>query len=477
MALETLGHIRLIRKLGEGARGEVYLARLRDNADGEVVAIKVFKPHVDPLSISAEIEALSRAEGPHTLELIDLTTTPPGDHALILQRLSRGSLARLMRERLWFAGGEAITILAPLALALSRMHRSGAVHAGIRAEAVMFDAAGTPVLGCFGRAVPISQGLPPAALSEQPGVALDVGSFAALARAVLARVDEPALRAVSDFAHPGPALESHDWLERLSDRLFDAGEASAVDFSPLADAAPSSTDVGLPARFPTTLPTGESLALGAVVLKPEPPLGERPAPGRDGVLAAQLHALRSAIAERIPADDIGWLQRIRATLGAVRPRLWIVACIVGVALVAAMFVLGPRQSAPAAVSTPSAVPTVAAPEPGELTAVGLDDPAQALVALVAERERCIDQLSVLCLDGVDQAASGALASDQALIRQVQAGGELPPSWALAASRVTLAERLGDSALLEIADPAETEPASVLLMKGEAGWRIRDYLAR
>ena len=476
MALETLGHIRLIRKIGEGARAEVYLARPRDGVDDDTVALKVFRTHVDPLSISAEIEALARAEGPHALELIDLTTTPGGVHALILRRLAGGNLARLIRERTSLAGGEAITILAPLALAVSRMHRNGAVHAGIRAEAVQFDSAGAPVLGCFGRAFPIKRELSPAALSQQPGVALDLGSFAVLARAVLARVDEPALRGLSDFANPGPALESHDWLERFSDRLFDGGDACAVDFSPDVDAAPSRAEFRLPVRTPATLPTGQALALDSVVPAPVAPVVARPASAAADTITARLHAIRTAITERIAADDLRWLERVRTAMRAVRPRLWVIVGIVGVALVAAMLVLGPRPSSPTTLSTPSVAPTAPAPDAGEVTAIGLDDPARALVSLVAERERCISQLSVLCLDGVDQPGSGALAVDHALIRQIQSGGELPPSWAIAVSRVTLAERLGDSALIEISDPAETEPASILLMKGEAGWRIRDYLS-
>jgi hypothetical protein len=32
-------------------------------------------------------------------------------------------------------------------------------------------------------------------------------------------------------------------------------------------------------------------------------------------------------------------------------------------------------------------------------------------------------------------------------------------------------------ILDLVDVADSEPASVLLMKGEAGWRIRDYLER
>jgi hypothetical protein len=230
-------------------------------------------------------------------------------------------------------------------------------------------------------------------------------------------------------------------------------------------------------RFPATLPTEPTLLLDAVAKEPVPPVVAGRAPAAAETIAARLQAVWTAITERIPAGDSGWLARVRTALGAVRPRLWAVVGIVGVALVAAMFVLGPRQSSPAAFSTRSAAPTVAAPEPGELTAVGLDDPAHALASLVAERERCISQLSVLCLDGVDQPGSAALAADQAVIRQVQSGGELSPPWAIATVDVTLAERLGDSALVENSDPGETEPASVLLMKGEAGWRIRDYLAR
>jgi len=39
--------------------------------------------------------------------------------------------------------------------------------------------------------------------------------------------------------------------------------------------------------------------------------------------------------------------------------------------------------------------------------------------------------------------------------------------------VELVQRLGDSALVFLGPG--TEPASLLLVKGEAGWRIRDYL--
>jgi hypothetical protein len=479
MTLESLGHIRLIRKLGEGARAQVYLARLRDGGDDAAVAIKVFREHVDPRSVSAEIEALSRAEGPHTLDLLDLTTTTGGVHALILERLARGSLATLLRDREWLAAGEAITILAPLASALARVHRHGAVHAGIRAESVLFDAAGTPVLACFGRAFPIARELSPAALSQQPGVALDLGGFSALARAVLARVDDPAVRGASDFASPGPALESHEWLERFSDRLFDSGEPCAVDFSRQFDLAPALSHPEFPARIPATIPnlSVESTRMPlAVATTPLATAGPVPATSAQ-LVAARLRGIVSALSARLPADVIDRLERVRQAVGQVRPRMWVLAGIVGVALIVALVALGPRQVSPGSAIAPAAAPTSAGPDSPGPNPVGSDDPVEALVALLLKRERCIAQLSVLCLDGVDQPGSAALAADQSLVRGLQSGAELPASWGIDRSRLSITERLGDSALIEISDPLDSEPASILLMKGEAGWRVRDYLSK
>ena len=111
-----------------------------------------------------------------------------------------------------------------------------------------------------------------------------------------------------------------------------------------------------------------------------------------------------------------------------------------------------------------------------------DDPVAALGALLAERERCIRDLSVLCLDGVLQKGSAAMERDAAIIRSIQKGGEVPPEAAIAAGGLTLVERLGDSALVSLNAPgasppgaAQRTPASTLVMRGEAGWRIRDYL--
>ena len=181
--------------------------------------------------------------------------------------------------------------------------------------------------------------------------------------------------------------------------------------------------------------------------------------------------------------------RLLPHLRGVRRPVWLAAGAVAVALVVALLVV-PTNDEPVAQSRP------AEPVPSETPVViddGVivgDDPVEALVALLETRERCIRDLSILCLDGVDQAGSAAMAHDVALVRSLQSDTtEQLVDAPLDPSAAELVERLGDSALVRLgaldsgaedsgdqpSDAGETQPASLLLMKGEAGWRIRSYL--
>jgi hypothetical protein len=115
---------------------------------------------------------------------------------------------------------------------------------------------------------------------------------------------------------------------------------------------------------------------------------------------------------------------------------------------------------------------VAAPTP-TVTALP-DDPLLAAKVLLQARTTCIRELSILCLDNVDEASSAAFASDAALIQQIQAGGELPKTDLAGAGQLTLTERLGDTALIRLGEGGSE--ASILAIRTRAGWRIRDYLS-
>ncbi|HPU03070.1 MAG TPA: protein kinase [Rhodoglobus sp.] len=447
MTGDTLGGYRLVRKLGEGPRAEVHLAYPRsDSDDARAVAIKVFRPTVGDTAAITEIEALSRAAGDHVVTLIDLAGGPDGAPALILERVAGGSLGRLLRDRASLRQGEAITILVPLARTLRRLHDNGVVHGGLRLEAVAFDGTGAPVLSCFGSASLIEPRMPPARLEQEQGVIRDLDDFARVARAVLDRLPLP-------VSLPDPG---QDWLERVEQVLFDLGAPEAVQ---LRSDGPA--ELAPPARILTAPP-----------VPPEPEVG-----GRGGLLSLVLPDWLDGAGLAVSVHR--WASRARRAVLAVRARAWIALGAVAGALVLAAVLIpsSPPGATAGPAPHPSLSPTPTASNAGGDDVVAGDDPLAALPELLALRERCIRDLSVLCLDDVDQPGSAALAEDQLLVRSLQQGSEQPDTLRVSASDLTLEERLGDSALVSLGDVTDSEPASLLMMKSEAGWRIRDYLER
>jgi hypothetical protein len=133
-----------------------------------------------------------------------------------------------------------------------------------------------------------------------------------------------------------------------------------------------------------------------------------------------------------------------------------------------------QTSNPRATSTASDVPSAGGHlETGSPVATG-DDPLAATPSLVTARDRCLSSLSLRCLELVDETGSSALSDDQAAIRLAQQGGELPdPLSSATGGPALLIERLGDSALVRLGQAASD--GSLLLVKGDNGWRIRDVI--
>jgi hypothetical protein len=177
---------------------------------------------------------------------------------------------------------------------------------------------------------------------------------------------------------------------------------------------------------------------------------------------------------------------LRARLGALargRTRPLIAGAIVGaLVLTASLTALapsdalrdGPRratgQPTPRVTATDVTGPAKRGASPQPTIATG-DDPVAAARLLLAERDRCLAQASVECLDGVDQHGSAAMEADTAAIVR---GSRPVPSAGYAPS---LIELMGGVALIELAPrDAQTPAASALVVRVEAGWRIREIVA-
>ena len=442
------------------------------------------------------LEALERARGEHVVDVLDVDCTDELV-CVVFERLPNGSLADLLALRERLDAGEVVTIVAPLAAALERMHLAGVGHGAVGARTVMFRADGAPVLIGFGSSSVFAPGSPEVVLEAEPTVVADRRALRELACLLLSRVVGSRARAARGLVTELESCPEPVLLETLGRRLFEVAAAVPVRFTVDEDSPGDAP----PARVVPIAPPVESGAeprassIGVLArLIPEPWV-QRVLDTVDGSPLAPAAAATLAIWRRwTPA-------RRRVVLG-----VGVVVVVLGVALTA-IPTAPPASADPAGRSagSPSASeprgdassdPSAAAgsSSAGAGAAAG-DDPLAAAGALIAAREKCLRSLSQLCLEGVDQPDSGALRDDRETIRIAQQGGELPRPLVDAETRLApeLVERLGDSALVRLAEAASAtpttaptiaptmtpsarrEPASLLLVKGEAGWRIRDLI--
>jgi hypothetical protein len=460
---DTVCGYRVLRKLGSGTRADVFLGfgEASSSEDSTTVAIKVFRHGEGKESVARELEALSRSKHEHVVELLDVATLTGTTSCFILERLPRGNLAHLLANREVISLGEAVTILAPIALAVDALHESGVVHGRIGPASVFFRHSGAPVVARFGHAELIERDVPPAVLSLAPGVLRDRHDLADLATFVLSSTDSAGV----DLPPIGDRFGY-----RLAGALFDVARAEPVRFS--SDSAAESRRSAVPQRLGTARVSSPLNAAGHDAATYEerarrPLLARIAAPfRRDNSTTGRV---RTVVAE------------VAAQLSAVRKPVWVVAASVAAALTAALVLVPASDGTVARGSAGDSSENAAREQPqssvvedgeaGSNPVVG-DDPVLALATLLEERERCIEELSVVCLDGVAQQGSQAFEVHAELIL----GGKserIEGASSSAGSELTLIERLGDTALVSI-DSSKSETASVLIMKGEAGWRIRDW---
>ena len=347
------------------------------------------------------LEALLVAAGPHLESVRDVGTAANGDLLVVLPAPAV-RLPELLAAPGGLRAGEAVTVLVPLAQALQRMHDAGVAHGGIRAAAIVLDADGSPAW-----TAPVA-----------PTLLRLVGETRFRERAA---EDVAAFRALgSDLLAPsGERLPDGEGPAALAGALFHVARAEPVRFVRPAVPAPS----GPPAR------------------------------------------LLPAIDPQVPATEPGEtvLSRVRAQLRTVRPRAWGGLAVVAALLACALALLPGGGAAPAAVPSPSATAIRATPVPPP-AAEPPADPASAVLALVAARDRCLDAGSESCLRGVDQAGSPVLDGDLAAVR---AGVD---AVRVDRTRLRVAAVTSGTAL------ATAGRATVLAIRDRNDWRLRDVVA-
>jgi serine/threonine-protein kinase len=259
---ERLAHYRIVERLGEGAMGEVFLAK--DLALGRDAAIKVLPPSFSPEQrrrLLREAEAARRLQHPGIATFFEAGEVGPS--AFIAMEWVRGETLRRRLRRGPVPMAEALSIVAGLLEALGHAHRAGIIHRDIKPENIMITDAGAAKLLDFGLARQSAPDSPDAAVATgslltEPGTV--VGSLGYMSPEQLrgepvdARTDLFAVGAVlHEMLAGAPAFGGSTAAERMAATLFRdpprlPKEAAAVEGIVLRALARS-----LDQRYPSTV--------------------------------------------------------------------------------------------------------------------------------------------------------------------------------------------------------------------------------
>jgi hypothetical protein len=407
-------------------------------------------------STPALVAALAAAPHDHLLRPVDVLTDDDGALVVVVAGPRGERLDTWLGRRGALSAGEAVTVLLPVLAAVSHLARRGTVLGGIGLEHVELDDRGAPVL--VGGVVAAQR--TPGGVPQQDGLPEAVTEGARTFVEAVALQLSPRDR--DDLLGPDGVGTS---LDRLIEQVH---------------------DLARPVALPTTTTRVEGEEAEAAWRAPPE---ERPRSGWASVLPES--ALIDGLADWWEAAAaVPVVERLRS----VRPRFWLLGGLVAVSLVVGGIVVpqGPSTApeAPGGAAAEAAggragasagETAVAAPaqpqgSPPAMSATealvrGDDAVAAAEVLLVARRD-CLRDPSVSCLAAVDQAGSPAAAADSTVLEDPSATDGL----VLPVRVESEVQRLGESVLLACWS-ADDEPASVLVVRTEAGWRLREVVRR
>ncbi|TYL50956.1 hypothetical protein [Agromyces mariniharenae] len=521
---------RLIRRIASGDRADVYLAavgrpvptgrdggepagRSTDVAGGStgvaggahgvpaLVVLRVYDAEADDAAIACELEAMSTDAAGALPRLHDVATLPDGRCCVVVERLGGGSLARTLSART-ITAGEAVTILAPIVVAVGDLASRGYAHTRLAVSDIVFDDAGRPRLLGLG------------ALRRMSDHGAERTALRRVAHERLADLVEDVAAAVMPPGALGEAIELV--RARLAVRPFAPCEAELerrlfelATPEPVREVATAASPRRLPGRvMPPTVPLTEEERAGATMAAAAP----RTAGGMVGTGLRRWLALAQApegvIEQFAAAADVDRVADGRKRLtGLIRARGRAVAvgALLGGATLVTMLTLVPpagadggrvaeasggsagepvagedpvigerRADGPA--EEPSGTPeTEAAAPPSSVDDLGESPPDGVVAAardLLGRRAECFAALDLACLGTVVQPGSAIEASDRAALVAARDGEALPQTEFDPATVEVVAE-MGGAVLVRARATPEREPASLLMVRGEAGWRLRE----
>lgn len=416
------------------------------------------------------VDALGAVSTPHVRSPIDLAVRPSGALVVVWPVFPAQTAQELLRERGWITPGRVVTLVYPIAESLHELHRGGVTLGSVCVDQIGIDASGMPILA-ESETARRSPSLPAEWRERDPHYAADRSQFAELCAQLRDRLRSAGWRdAAESLPDASTLLADPDALTRWSaaEPLRGQSRASEAPMTPPLSAASAG---GVPPQVAgaagTNVDTGDGVA------------AERRAEGVLVRVSRQLGLpgeLRTALAESASGLALR-VTRLRRALTALSPRrlaaFAALASVVVAVVVSTALSGGDGEPQEAAVSSRDSPDTNAEPPASaadDPTAVAdPDDWALVVENLISRWRQCTHDARVICDEAVH---AGAPLSSPGASGFGDTIGAVETALSDPAGEFALVERSGDVAVV-VASVPEMAPASLLLMRSEAGWRIRD----
>src|SRR5258708_23979812 len=138
-------NVRLVRPLGQGGMGSVWVAEhlsLKTHVVVKVMARELADSKEALARFSREAAAASQVKSPHVVQTFDHGVRDDGRPYIVMELLEGRDLDQHLTDRGKLAPAEVVAIVGQLARALSKAHERGLVHRDVKPSNVFFLDAG-----------------------------------------------------------------------------------------------------------------------------------------------------------------------------------------------------------------------------------------------------------------------------------------------------------------------------------------------
>ena len=231
---DAVGAWRLLREIGHGGMGAVYLAERADGHFQQEAAVKLIRGLADAEAMdrfARERQLLASLQHPQIARLLDGGATPGGQPYLVMEYVEGRNLYQWCSEQNIGLDGR-LALIASVCRTLQYAHQRLIVHCDLKPSNILVRSDGVPVLLDFGVARALDKSTlsvesekntrqyvtpryasPEQMRGESPGIAADVFALGVLLSELV--TDRPTLREAANPTHtPNLALIEHPMPSR-----------------------------------------------------------------------------------------------------------------------------------------------------------------------------------------------------------------------------------------------------------------------